>query len=97
MKGVAKKRICVAHRHKQQCGDGQREGWGRGWVEVGKGGENGDVCNSVNNKIKVKNKTQLQYKIFNHPALSPNSSLCFFPYFLSLSTESAYFHVCFSH
>ena len=36
-------------------------GWGRGWVEGGKGGEMGDICNSVNNKNKVKklNKKKL--------------------------------------
>ena len=26
--------------------------WGGGWVEVGRDGENGDICNSVNNKNK---------------------------------------------
>ena len=40
MKGVAKDHICVTHRHRQQCGDGQREGVG--WVEVvGKGSKTG--------------------------------------------------------
>ena len=48
----------MAHRHKQCCGDGQREGgWGLGRdgrrVE---GAGNGDTCNSANNKNKVRKK-----------------------------------------
>ena len=31
-----------------------RGGQDRGWVEVGKGVENGDICNSVNSKYKEK-------------------------------------------
>ena len=51
---LAKEHICITHRHRQWCGDGQREGeWG--WVEVGKGaGKNGDICNSVDDKNKEK-------------------------------------------
>ena len=41
--------VRVTHGHRQQCGDGLREGNG-GW-EVGKG-ENGDIKNIVNNKNK---------------------------------------------
>ena len=38
----------------QQCGDSQWEGGvGAGWVEVGKGQGDGDICNSVNNKTKL--------------------------------------------
>ena len=44
----------MIHRHRQQCGDGQREGGG--WVEVGKGGGNGDICGSINNKNKEKKR-----------------------------------------
>ena len=56
-KGLAKDHICTTHRHRQQCGDSQREG-GQG---LGKGEQrgrqrgNGDICHSVN-KIKLKNK-----------------------------------------
>ena len=60
MKGSSKGHICLTHRHRQQCGDGQRErGWG--WGEVGKGGGNGDICNSVNNKNKGLFKGSLYY------------------------------------
>ena len=33
MKGLDKEHVCLTHRHRQQCGDGQREGagvWKRG-------------------------------------------------------------------
>ena len=43
----------ITHRHKQQCSVGQREG-GWGWVEAGREGNNGDTCNSVDNKNKAK-------------------------------------------
>ena len=29
---------------------------GGGWVEAGKGGESGDSCNSINNKMHLKSK-----------------------------------------
>ena len=46
--------ISMTHRHRQQCGDGQREGrWGL--AEGGPIRGNGDICNSANNKNKVKN------------------------------------------
>ena len=41
------------HRHRQQCGVGQKEGEA-GLGEVGKEGENGGICNSVNNESKEK-------------------------------------------
>ena len=34
VKGSAKEHICIIHRHRHQCDDGQREG-GKGWVDVG--------------------------------------------------------------
>ena len=39
MKGLAKEHIhiCVPHRHRPQWGDGQGDGVGRGWAEVGRG------------------------------------------------------------
>ena len=40
-KTLAEEHICIAHGHRQQCGEG-------GWGEVG------DICNSVNND-KLKN------------------------------------------
>ena len=59
MKGLAKESeesACVPHR--QQCGDGQREGgWGLGGSGQRRGagsGQSGDICNSVNNKNKGK-------------------------------------------
>ena len=53
MKGLAKERIYISHRHKQQCGGSQREG-GPGLGVGGQKRGNGDICNSVNNKNKVK-------------------------------------------
>ena len=56
VKGWATDHECMTHRHRQQGGDGQRQGV---WGEVGKVGVgglgNGDICNSVNNKNKEKN------------------------------------------
>ena len=43
----------MTHRHRQQCGDGQRE-VGEGMGGVGQRGGTGDICNSVDNKNKVK-------------------------------------------
>ena len=51
---LAKEHICTTHRHRQQYADDQRERGG-GWVEVGRQGEDGDICNSVNNKNKEEN------------------------------------------
>ena len=48
------KRKSMAHRHRKHCGDILREEGGKSWVEVGKVGGNGDICNSVNNKNKDK-------------------------------------------
>lgn len=36
---------------------------GQGWVEVGKGRENGDICNGVSNKNKVKKINGLSQSI----------------------------------
>ena len=49
VQGLAKEHMCRTLERGQQCGDGQREGGG-GWVEVGKGREKKNICNSVNNK-----------------------------------------------
>ena len=35
--GISQKHTCMTHRHRQQCGDGQREGQGKGGGKVGKG------------------------------------------------------------
>ena len=55
MKGLTKEHVCMTHRHRQWCGVGQREGGG---AKAGAGKQarvgNGDICNSVNNKNKVK-------------------------------------------
>lgn len=48
LKKLAKEHICLVHGHGQQCGNSQREG-DRGWTQVEKVGENGNICNSVNN------------------------------------------------
>ena len=48
-----RQRTCMTHRHRQQCGDGQRE-VGEGMGGVGQRGGTGDICNSVDNKNKVK-------------------------------------------
>ena len=53
VKGLAKEHICTTHRHRQQCGDGQKEG-GAGLGGVRRSGGNVDICYSVNNKNKVK-------------------------------------------
>ena len=52
---------CVNHRHRQQCGDGQREG-GAG-AAGGKGRGDGGICNSVNNKNKIKKLNGMKIKI----------------------------------
>ena len=41
MKGLLIKRVCINHRHRQQCGDGQRKGGSGENVRVGKGEKNG--------------------------------------------------------
>ena len=46
--------IHITHRHRQQCGDGQREGGHKVGEEVAKRGKNGDTSNSVNNKKRKK-------------------------------------------
>lgn len=46
VKGLAKELICVTHRHKQQGGEGQKEGGVESGLRWAKGGGNGDICNS---------------------------------------------------
>lgn len=43
----------MTHSHRQWCADSRREGWV--WVDVGKG-RDGDICNSVDNKVKKDTK-----------------------------------------
>ena len=71
MKGFAKEHICINHRNRQQCGDGQREGSGERLGKGGKGEQQGEICNSINNKNKV-----LKIKLFiinshSHPEILP--------------------------
>ena len=57
MKVLTKEHIFITHRHRPQCGDGQRGGWeAKVGQEMGKQGEKGDICNSVNNKNELKIK-----------------------------------------
>ena len=44
VKGSAGEHISMAHGHRQQCGDGQREGGLQGLGGSGQRGENGDTC-----------------------------------------------------
>ena len=53
MEGSAKEHVCMTHRHRQQCGDGLREGGNEDWVKVGKGRRKGTSANSVSNKNKI--------------------------------------------
>ena len=53
----------MTYRHRQHCGAGQREE-GTGWMEAGKGRENGDIYNSVSNKNK---ETIVKKKKGNYP------------------------------
>ena len=58
MKGLAKEHICITHRHRQQCGDGQREG-GTEWRRA-KGVKMGaSVTVSI---MKIKKKKLLRRK-----------------------------------
>ena len=41
--------ICIAHGHRQPCGEGGR----RGWMEGDNGREMGDICNNVHNNKKM--------------------------------------------
>ena len=50
---ICKEHVCVTHRHRQQCGGGQREG-GQALGTGGQKGGSGDICTSVNNKNKNK-------------------------------------------
>ena len=48
-----KEHICITCRHRQECGDGQREG-GPGIDGGRQSAGYGDICNCVNNKNKRK-------------------------------------------
>ena len=55
--GEAKELICVTHEHKLSWGNvGGR--WGTGWMGI-KGREKWDNCNSIINKIYLKEKNDL--------------------------------------
>ena len=56
MKGLAKGHMDITHRHRQLCGDRQRD---RSWGISGGGQreENGHICNSVNDFKKIERKT----------------------------------------
>ena len=57
VKGLAKEHICTTHRHRPQCGDGQREvGAGRGGGGQRGGGEMGTSVIVSTIKIKFKKK-----------------------------------------
>ena len=58
----AKEHICVTHRHRQQCDDGQRRGE-QGLGGGGQSGGNGDSCNSGSNKNKENIKIIFNYQI----------------------------------
>ena len=49
-KGLAEEHMCISHRHRQQCGNSQKEK-SRSWCRWAREG-NGDICNSVNGKNK---------------------------------------------
>ena len=51
--GITKAHLCITHGQGQGYEDCLREGRGWGWVEVGKGRESRDNCNSINNKKKI--------------------------------------------
>ena len=63
VKGLAKEHACVTHGHRQQCGDGHSGRGSRGLEEEGKWGENGDICNCVNNKMKKRREFLSPYSI----------------------------------
>ena len=49
-KGISQRTHCITNGHRQQCGDGQREGRGD-WMEVGEEGKMGSTMVSI---IKIK-------------------------------------------
>lgn len=56
VKELDREHMCITHRPRKQCGDGQREGhWGPSGGGQ-RGGGNGDIYNNVNNKNKVLKK-----------------------------------------
>ena len=58
VKDLDTEHICITYRHRQQCGDGQRDCWVRAVEGMGKDGEIEDTCNNVNNTSRVKRKEQ---------------------------------------
>ena len=72
MKGLDKEHVCLTHRHRQQCGDGQRDR-GRG---SGRKEQRGTmwgylcICNSVNNK-NLKKKQNFKKDLSNELTFDP--------------------------
>ena len=62
VKGLTKEHTCTTYRPRQQCGDGQRE-VGQGLGGGGQKGKRGDICNSVNNKIKLEKVTCIYFSM----------------------------------
>lgn len=60
MKELAKEYIYITHRHRQQWGDGQKEGGGRMWVGAMWEWAKEENGTTVNHKNKVKNKPERQ-------------------------------------
>ena len=54
MKGLVKEHVRIIHGHRQQCGDGQREGGGRVLEEGAKWGEMGTSAIVATIKIFLK-------------------------------------------
>ena len=60
VKGLAKEHVCMTPRHRQWY-DGQREGAGQEQIGEWANGGDGSICNSVNNKNKVRKPARIYY------------------------------------
>ena len=80
MKGLAKEHKCITHGHRQQCGDGQREG-GAGLGRRGTGGGKmgtSVTMSTIKNKEKKRNHSNEFHLPMNHktfPLASPCPNL----------------------
>lgn len=54
--------VCITHGQTIACVEGL--GWSGGWVEGGKKGEMGDICNNVNKKV---NEFKKRKSVFLNP------------------------------